>query len=1237
MIWGGEWYPDVTCDDVVCETNCGGDCSPGEIQDCFGNCVPITWIGDGICNNGCIGCPQWDTEYIYLNCEEFGYDGGDCSPPADLPINPGACCIGALDDCDGRYCENKLYADCLAAGGQYLGENTICVDQACSCPPGQTADCNGNCFPLYYLNDGICHDGHWYPENGEDYHEYQLNLGCIELACDYGDCTGICSGACCVGQNCFEGLAFNQCAEEGGTFLGGGEVCSTIDCSNYLIPQSIGVELVGNENPIVGISAHSVAASDGVFVQALYDATNSTTGQSVTAGNIYRGNSTLSETLYFSNSSNGPTSVDTDGTRVILSQGTRLRVYVDNGSEFTFEQELASGFDISNMSISDDVIFVTTDPPSPGGAVDWFKRTGNTWVEQSPILDGTFATNVVVDGDLMAVLTNYSVMMYSYDGADWNSDDSGYFSIQGTWQDVDIDGNYVVLGETTNYYNGIVAQARVFKKTVGTWYLDANLIPVDTRPDDEFGYSVSIEDGVACISGRLNDSSILNGGMVAVFKKLGDNWVYTNRIIPYNPVSTMGFGAQIATDGISVIATWEAETEDIWTEGDRGSQFVALPEFEWSNPEGGAIDLASNWIPTLPSFGDSASISIPAQFDLNITGSLPFSNLQIGPSKPTFNLGGQDVILNGKGLLKIAGTPSFTGDLQISDGNLTVNGDVRVGQDRRPAALSIASDASLTLLSDLYIHKNSQLQVELGSSESATLLVQNSLTIDGSLIVSRDGDQVTPSVGDSWVIFESQQSLDNKDRFEVVVMPGIGQDKYFHLEYQPFENGTRLVATAQSIQNLYDLENTDSVNVSGLATDIAIADFGSQAGPADGFDDIALSIGGSPGSVYIFMNDGSGGVGSQITYPAGNNPSSIDAGDLDEDGTFDLVITNGDDDSFFVLLNNGGDASSMAAQSPTSTGDLPVDILIVNIDDDGDQDIVVACSGEEEVLPDGTVPGELRFYAVTPSMQFGVVFTGMLLTENPGKIKPGDVTNDKDFQISVSLKTAGKLARSRRIVGTRGFDWQVVQEVPVGAEPSSIAVGDLNNDGRDDAVVANEGTNTVSILVMNVSGVYENEIVIEVGNQPSSVELLDYDGDGDLDFAVIASNTQGQRTTYVYRNDTSLNPNQTIMFALEQTFDEGLGPILLGSGEMDGDAAQELVSILSSTGFRGANDSVIATKSVPESSTCQADLDNSGTVDILDLLSIISSWGTPDGDLNNDGTTDVLDVLEVIANWGPCS
>ena len=67
----------------------------------------------------------------------------------------------------------------------------------------------------------------------------------------------------------------------------------------------------------------------------------------------------------------------------------------------------------------------------------------------------------------MALLTYSDVRMCSYNGSTWDADNGGFFPTQGTWQDIDIDGDYVVLGETTNYYNGIVAQARVFRKLRG--------------------------------------------------------------------------------------------------------------------------------------------------------------------------------------------------------------------------------------------------------------------------------------------------------------------------------------------------------------------------------------------------------------------------------------------------------------------------------------------------------------------------------------------------------------------------------------------------------------------------------------------------------------------------------------------------------------------------------------------------------------------------------------------------
>jgi hypothetical protein len=54
---------------------------------------------------------------------------------------------------------------------------------------------------------------------------------------------------------------------------------------------------------------------------------------------------------------------------------------------------------------------------------------------------------------------------------------------------------------------------------------------------------------------------------------------------------------------------------------------------------------------------------------------------------------------------------------------------------------------------------------------------------------------------------------------------------------------------------------------------------------------------------------------------------------------------------------------------------------------------------------------------------------------------------------------------------------------------------------------------------------------------------------------------------------------------------------------------------------------------------CPADLDESGSVDILDLLAVIDSWGTCENcsaDIDENGSVNILDLLAVIAQWGLC-
>jgi hypothetical protein len=57
---------------------------------------------------------------------------------------------------------------------------------------------------------------------------------------------------------------------------------------------------------------------------------------------------------------------------------------------------------------------------------------------------------------------------------------------------------------------------------------------------------------------------------------------------------------------------------------------------------------------------------------------------------------------------------------------------------------------------------------------------------------------------------------------------------------------------------------------------------------------------------------------------------------------------------------------------------------------------------------------------------------------------------------------------------------------------------------------------------------------------------------------------------------------------------------------------------------------------------CYADIDDSGAVDVNDLLAVIQGWGTcaiPGNclpDVNHSGAVDVDDLLAVISDWGPC-
>lgn len=83
-------------------------------------------------------------------------------------------------------------------------------------------------------------------------------------------------------------------------------------------------------------------------------------------------------------------------------------------------------------------------------------------------------------------------------------------------------------------------------------------------------------------------------------------------------------------------------------------------------------------------------------------------------------------------------------------------------------------------------------------------------------------------------------------------------------------------------------------------------------------------------------------------------------------------------------------------------------------------------------------------------------------------------------------------------------------------EPRAVAVGDLNGDGAQDAVVVNSGSDTIHILTGRGDGSLGAELNLKAPGAPRAVALDDFDGDGAIDMAV---GMYGSSELVVFRGD----------------------------------------------------------------------------------------------------------------------
>lgn len=269
-----------------------------------------------------------------------------------------------------------------------------------------------------------------------------------------------------------------------------------------------------------------------------------------------------------------------------------------------------------------------------------------------------------------------------------------------------------------------------------------------------------------------------------------------------------------------------------------------------------------------------------------------------------------------------------------------------------------------------------------------------------------------------------------------------------------------------------------------------------HSGDWDGDDDLDLvTFDQTTGTVVTTSNLGPGGFGAAVSHPGGEVTKLFAAGDLNHDDRADLVVLTKSPAELAVKLSDATGAFPV-----TSALGLEVESAALgDWDRDGHPDIIVG---------HWTPAGSFRYSWLRGRGDGGFNAAAVLLTI--ARVGTNFALADFTGDGRLDLLSQAQPDHATLAVGTPAGVLAPPVAIGDASDPQSFMVGDLNGDGRPDCVLVERfpAAQVMTRVFLNLgSGNFTSvSSPAMMGDRyPVAADLLDMDGDHDLDIAMLLS------------------------------------------------------------------------------------------------------------------------------------